>query len=149
MYKKYMDEPSSSIGKYMVGVGAGLVDKAKKSVLMLHRKSEFQDGVWEIVYGRLNQGESFLDALTRELKEETGIQTVTIIHPTRTWHLYRGPTRPEYELVGVTYLCESNTQSIRLSDEHDAYTWMTKKDVLACRTNDSIREDVLYLLDQI
>jgi hypothetical protein len=42
-----------------------------------------------------------------------------------TTHFYRGPTSPEYEMIGVEYACSiSDANGLRLSDEHSDSRWL-------------------------
>lgn len=44
-----------------------------------------------------------------------------------TTHFYRGPERPENELLGIVYCCSSpNLSKIRLSHEHTECRWVDR-----------------------
>lgn len=58
-------------------VGAIVIDNGK--VLLLHRAAgDFMAGLTELPSGTVDPNEGILDALTRETKEETGLQ-VTLV----------------------------------------------------------------------
>ncbi|MDF1515058.1 MAG: NUDIX domain-containing protein, partial [Anaerolineae bacterium] len=86
---------------------------------------DFAPGVWECVTGRVEQQESFVQALEREIVEEVGF------HAPPAWilgtsHFYRGEECDENELLGVIFGCEvEGVPEIVLSHEHDAYKWVT------------------------
>jgi 8-oxo-dGTP diphosphatase len=92
---------------------------------------DFATGQWECVTGRIEQGESFLQAGRREAFEELGLE----VHSEcilGTTHLDRGDTLPEHEMVGVHYGCSiQDATSMQLSDEHGAYQWVTGEEAQA------------------
>lgn len=80
---------------------------------------------WELPGGRLEFGESPDDTLMRELLEETGLAAKPI-HPIQTWSFFRGE---DTQIVGITFLCKTNTNLVELSTEHEAYAWITPDDL--------------------
>jgi 8-oxo-dGTP diphosphatase len=98
---------------------------------LLLRRAEHRDfgqGAWECVTGRVDQGESFEQALHREVWEEIGgeVQIEFIIAAT---HFYRGIARPENELLGLIYGCTiKNPQALAFSDEHSERRWVTAEE---------------------
>lgn len=96
-------------------------------VLVLHESSNNPDGTQTGRYGlpggRLNPGEHFLDALTREICEETGLE-VAVTTPLLVDE-WRPTVRGEHwQIVGVFYLCTAITTDIVLSHEHDGFLWI-------------------------
>lgn len=121
------------IGRYIAGIGALIWNPLDETYLLLKRATTKDYGaeMWECVTGRLDQGESFEDALRREVREEIGIE----VQPEfllGTSHFYRGEAIPENELIGVFYCCSTNTpEAIQTSDEHSEYRWLKAEDALA------------------
>lgn len=74
--------------------------------------------------GRIEFGESPVEALRREVAEETGLQ-VEPIAPLQVWHY----VKQRFQLVGIDYLCESHSGDVVLSDEHDAFRWLTEEEL--------------------
>ena len=74
--------------------------------------------------GRIEFGESPVEALRREVAEETGLQ-VEPIAPLQVWHY----VRQRFQLVGIDYLCESHSGDVVLSEEHDAFRWLTEEEL--------------------
>lgn len=115
------------IGRFRAGIGALLWSSSEDKYLLLRRSEEkdFASGVWECVTGRVDQGESFEDAVYREIREELDVEA-QIDFIIGTTHFYRGDTTPENELLGVIYLCSIHEpDSISISIEHSDYRWMT------------------------
>lgn len=118
------------IGQFR-GYIAALIREAENGRYLLLRRSADRDvggGSWECVTGRLNQGDSFGQALVREVREELGIdvQADFIIG---TSHFYRGTAIPENEMIGVQYCCTiADSKSIHLSHEHSESRWLTAEE---------------------
>lgn len=108
-------------GRFLVVV-AFLIER-DDHVLLLRRSAskDHAPGEWEVGSGRLRQGESALQAVLRESKEETGLD-VEVVQPLDTFHFYRGPTREE--AIGITFHCRAAGGALRLSPEHDQARWV-------------------------
>ena len=83
-----------------------------------------QIGKYQIPGGMIELGEPYMDALLREVKEETGL-TVRPIAPIMVdgWQ----PTLEgvKHQIIAVFYLCESQSDKVVLSHEHDDYAWVS------------------------
>ncbi len=115
-----------AIGRFFAGIAAVVRSPETGQYLLLRRSDskDFGAGVWECLTGRVEQGESFEDALHREVREELGV-AVALEHILGTTHFYRGPSLPENELLGVVYLCGlPNHPSIHISPEHSEFRWL-------------------------
>ena len=119
-----------TVGRFFAGVGS-LVRRPSDGIYLLLRRTEEKDfaaGAWECVTGRVDQGESFTDAVLREVREELGV-SAGIDFILGTMHFYRGDTRPESELVGVHYCCSvEDAEGIRLDWEHSEHRWVTARE---------------------
>jgi len=116
-----------SIGRFYAMIGALIRDLASGKYLVLRRSADkdLGAGQWECVTGRVDQGESYPEALHREVMEELGVD-VQIDFILRTEHFYRGEAKPENEMVGVLYCCSiDNPESIQTSWEHSEARWVT------------------------
>ena len=121
------------IGRFIAGIGALIRDPATGRYLFLRRSAskDFGAGAWECVTGRVDQGESFEQALHREVREEVGF-AVNIDFIIGTTHFYRGAARPENELLGIMYRCSPVEETfLRISGEHERYDWLTYAEAVA------------------
>ena len=89
------------VGHFLGGVAALIWDEASGAYLLLRRSAQkdFMSGDWECVTGRVDQGESYPQALRREVREEIGAE-VQIEFLIGLTHFYRGARTPENELLG-------------------------------------------------
>lgn len=120
-----------TIGRFLGGIAALIWNPVSEKYLLLRRSDQrdFQAGAWECVTGRVNQGESFEQALYREVLEETGA-VVQIEFLVATTHFYRGHPIPENELLGVIYSCTiQEPAAIHFGDEHSEQQWLTRAEI--------------------
>ncbi len=101
-------------------------------VLVLREPAErnlgSQHGLYGLAGGRMGMNESFDQALHREVLEETGLK-VDILYP-----IYVGEWTPVImgcpcHIVALFNICRATTTKVKLSQEHDDYQWIEKKDV--------------------
>jgi 8-oxo-dGTP diphosphatase len=122
-----------SIGRFQCGVAALLYHAPTETYLLLRRsgRRDFGANDWESVTGRVDQGESFEQAVYREVREEVGLE-VRIDFIIGTTHFYRGEPAPENELLGVKYACSIGSRdALSISDEHDEARWLTANEIYA------------------
>lgn len=80
---------------------------------------------WQAVGGRLEKGEKLEEGLRRETEEETGIINLEV---GKVIHVDEWFSRPEGELkhiVALFFLCKTTSDTVVLSEEHEAYAWVT------------------------
>ena len=77
---------------------------------------------WENSGGNIEDGETPEAAVFREVKEETGITDIEIKHIAYVSILEGEP--PDLLIV---YLCETATETVKVSFEHQAYIWADEK----------------------
>jgi 8-oxo-dGTP diphosphatase len=127
-----------SIGHFLGGIAALIWDPTTGEYLLLRRAStkDFKSGDWECVTGRVDQGESYTQALQREVREELGVpvQVEFIVGLT---HFYRGAQLPENELLGVIFGCTIHKrEAVQFGDEHSEMLWATAETIDALLSGD-------------
>ena len=121
-----------AIGRFYAGIAALIRARSDGRYLLLRRAAskDFGADAWECPTGRVDQGEGFEQAAHREVCEELGIE-MQIDGILGTTHFYRGPALPEYELVGVVFLCSiPEPLEPQLSAEHSEYRWLSGEEAL-------------------
>jgi len=84
-------------------------------------KASIKSPKFELPGGRMNFGEMAEETLIREMTEEIGLH-VKPVKLVDTWN-YVAETN---QVTGIIYLCVAeNPENIILSEEHDAYEWLS------------------------
>ncbi|CAJ0993615.1 NUDIX hydrolase [Pantoea sp. Nvir] len=102
---------------YRIVVGGIITVNNESGILFIKRsKHEFMPNVWEIPSGGMEHGETMLQALSREIKEETNLNILSVDD-------YKNAT--SYQVNEKNYL-QINFQVtcsgiLKLSDEHSNY----------------------------
>tara|TARA_Y100000310_G_scaffold320549_1_gene377111 strand:+ start:610 stop:1023 length:414 start_codon:yes stop_codon:yes gene_type:complete len=90
--------------------------------LLLH----YEEGHWDFPKGHIEENETDIEALKREIEEETSIKDVEIIQGFKeNIHYF---FRLEGELVSkdvVFYLVKTKIKRIKLSHEHMGFKWLS------------------------
>jgi 8-oxo-dGTP pyrophosphatase MutT (NUDIX family) len=96
---------------------------------------------WDYPKGHLKKDETNLEAATRELREETGLEAARVIP--HFAHKIRYFFRSGKKLVDksvVFFLAESEGEEVQLSDEHVGYAWLVYESALDRLTYPNARE---------
>lgn len=99
-----------------------IIQNQEKNVLILKHNT----GKWLLPGGKIQKGESWIDALKREVKEETGITEFEIkkILDIDSW------TENKTSYYVVTFIVAIfKPDKITLSDEHIEYAWIKLSDL--------------------
>ena len=100
-------------------------------ILVLRESSKYEDGTnankFDVVGGRLEAGERFDEALVREVKEETGLD-VKVGEPFFVSEWRPNVRGEDWQVVGIFFRCEADSDIVTLSVDHDAYLWINPND---------------------
>ncbi|MCL5288818.1 MAG: NUDIX hydrolase [Acidobacteria bacterium] len=110
----------------VVGVGGVVIVDGR--ALLIRRGTEPLKGQWSIPGGTLELGETLLDAVRRELREETSLEVRVLdlieiferISPGPETNFdapQAAPARPQYHFVIADYLCEAVSGSPRAGSD--------------------------------
>lgn len=121
----------------------GLVYNDAGQILLLRRSrpARGEMGYWELPGGGLDHGESPQQALSREVMEETRLQVV-IGKPLVVWDYNRGEN---VQIIGMTFACHRPQGEVVLSNEHDAYQWVSVDSIYGLK----VFPELLAELDQL
>ncbi|MDD3386615.1 MAG: NUDIX domain-containing protein [Candidatus Pacebacteria bacterium] len=113
-------------------------DKNEYLVLFKSDKEDINPKQIDIPGGRMEFGESFKDSLEREVKEELGIE-VEINNHSSVWNLIKD----DFHLVGITFNAKYIGGEIKLSFEHDNYSWLKKEDVFNSKYPEWLKDEFM------
>lgn len=110
-------------------LGAVIVKDRKVLILQRHENEETYPGMWELPSGKKENFESSEASLVREVREESGLD-IEVIMPVSVF---------DYQIDKPDEICDStqinflitviNNKDVVLSDEHQAYTWITDEQI--------------------
>lgn len=102
-----------------------IFNKKLNRFLLIQRSKKDSIGAntWENAGGNIACGENPEEAMKREIKEETGITDIRI---ERVAYVTLVNGKKPYLIIA--YLCETLTEAVALSDEHQAFIWADKDD---------------------
>lgn len=106
---------------YVVAVAAIIIRDGK---VLAMRRAAIKDagaGLWETLSGRVPLGEEPLETVKREILEESQL-TVTI--EPRPFTAYQAK-RKDLPMLVIVYRAHYISGEVVLSDEHDAYAWLS------------------------
>ncbi|WP_312071865.1 NUDIX hydrolase [Anaerotignum propionicum] len=98
---------------------------------------------WDLPGGGLHFYEHAQDGLCREIKEETNLE-VFVGEPVSLFDVIKN----HIHLCIFTYACRWKGGSVLLSEEHDAFVWMTKEEVTLSALPNWMKRDLLRALDR-
>ena len=113
------------MSKFVVVITAIITNKNKFLILKRSPSMEIHPNKWSFPGGKLEKGEDIYDCLSREIKEETGLEIqqelqyisdYTYERPNKDWTL------------GFCFLVTSESNHVKLSSEFKDYKWITKSE---------------------
>ena len=93
--------------------------------LLLKRSesSKIFPGIWQMVTGNIDEGESTANAVKRELFEETGIKAGKLFVTPRINSFYFPGT--DKIILSPVFLAMAENKDVTISDEHSEYKWVS------------------------
>lgn len=118
----------------VVGVGAVIVRDGK--ALLIKRGHEPRKGEWSLPGGLVELGESLLDALLREVKEETGLDVTVGPHVETFDRIHRDAGgRVRFHFLIVDYLCMPASGEPVAGTDADEVAWAGADELDRYRVN--------------
>jgi dihydroneopterin triphosphate diphosphatase len=100
--------------------------KGRKFLVIKRSETDIMyPGIWQIVTGKIEEGEKAYDTALREVREETGLEPVRMFVLPHTTSFY-SPASDSISLVPL-FVCEVGSRDVRLSYEHCKYAWLDAK----------------------
>jgi 8-oxo-dGTP diphosphatase len=102
--------------------------KYKDKILILKRspESSIHPNKWAFPGGKVEKDEELIEALSREIQEETGL---TITNKKTYISDYTYPRPDNTSTIGICFLVETNNNQVNLNNEFTEYKWIFPKDI--------------------
>ena len=111
---------------FLIGPRATIYNTKTNKVLLLQRNDG--NNVWEIPGGKRENNEDIVDALKREVQEETGL----IINEYKL--VYVSPIFENHPVLkpflNIGYLCFTEESEVIISNEHLDYKWVNVEELV-------------------
>jgi 8-oxo-dGTP diphosphatase len=121
-------------GHPVVGVGAVIVRDGK--AVIVRRAHEPRKGEWSLPGGRVDLGESLVDATRREMREETGLDVAVGEMIEVFDRIHRHDGRVRYHFVIVDFLCAVVGGELCAGDDAEAVAWVSSDEAEAYGVNE-------------
>jgi ADP-ribose pyrophosphatase YjhB (NUDIX family) len=108
----------------LVGVGAVIVEDGR--VLLVRRGTEPMLGHWTLPGGMLEVGESLMEGVVREVREETGLTVEPVELVELLDRIHRDGERVRYHYVIADYLCRVVGGVLNAASDADAVRWVER-----------------------
>ena len=98
----------------------------RKKILCVQRgpaKYDYISEKWEFPGGKIEEGETKLEAIVREIKEELHMNILVDGFLMTVHHTY-----PDFQLTMDTFLCSTETDELTLT-EHGNFKWLDKSEL--------------------
>lgn len=102
-----------------------VVVNEKDELLVLRRKNHPAKDEWWFPGGRMRRGETFEEALNREVREETGLDVKIVKFLGAYSRVF-----PERHDVSIVFLCRCGRGNVVLNSEHSEYKFLDASEAL-------------------
>lgn len=127
--------------KHIVAITAVIKNIEGNKILTIKRNKDeiAYPGKWAFPGGKLEKGETVLDTLKREVKEEVGLE----IEDYKLFLKDYTFIRPDgHNVVGLTFLVKAKNNKIILSKDFEDYKWVTLNDFNSLDHIEGMEEEV-------
>jgi len=116
--------------------------------LMLKRSTgKYYEHLWQGVAGKIEKGETAVQTILRELKEETGQKPVKMFAVDHIASFYDAKN-DRIQMVPI-FGIEVENSEVQLSEEHSEYKWISFEEALALLTWKGQKEGLQTVHDEI
>jgi len=138
----YLVEEAKNDGISRLVVGA-VVSSTSKVLLLKRPKSDFMGGIYELPSGKVEEGESLEDALTREVLEETEI-VITEIKSYLGYFDYESKSGRNTRQFNFFVVGQEPIEIVL--QEHDEYVWVSPSQLDSYPVTDSVKEVIGHII---
>lgn len=121
---------------YTLQVGVKILIQNEDGKYLLLRRSlekypETSDNRWSIVGGRINPGQTLLENLRREVREECGLTLIDEPVLIAAQDILNVVGYPDRHVVRLTYIGKAEGEIVIDAEENDMYQWFSLEELRA------------------
>ncbi|MHA1212245.1 MAG: NUDIX domain-containing protein [Candidatus Heimdallarchaeota archaeon] len=136
-------------GRFLFAVAA-ILENPQGKILLLKRGDYNKSlaNIWDVVGGGVDQLEDPFIALTREIREETGINNFELIKALDVFSYFENNNNNFPGLIGITFWCKTSERKIILSHEHTEYKWLEPHSALEISEHPVVTQNIKQFIDE-
>ena len=115
--------------------------------MMKRSPGKYYEHLWQGVAGKIEKGETAVQTVVRELKEETGMKPKKMFAADHIANFY--DARNDRILMVPIFGIEVENSDVRLSEEHSEYKWVSFDEALDLLTWKGQKEGLRTVHDEI
>lgn len=123
---------------YIVAVAAIILREGKILAMRRAATKDAGAGLWETLSGRVPLGEEPLESVKREIQEECGLTVRVEEQPFTAYQAFR----KNIPMIVIVYRAHYISGEVLMSDEHDAFDWLTPAEFAESSTLTKLVETV-------
>jgi ADP-ribose pyrophosphatase YjhB (NUDIX family) len=130
------------------GVGALIIDNGR--ILLVERGKDPLKGYWSLPGGAVETGELLVDALRREVREETGLE-VEVLHLLEIFERITKSDdgRTQYHFILIDYICRPIGGALEASDDASRAEWFRPEEIAGLKITKGTPEFIAKAFDWI
>jgi 8-oxo-dGTP diphosphatase len=106
----------------ILGQKAFIINTNKEILILKRQNSEVYNDLWDVPGGKLEEGDTLLEAISREIREETGLKLQRIISVLSS-SKFQGQASDKPIIFRNIYLVKAEGDVV-ISNEHQEYKWV-------------------------
>ena len=119
----------------------------KDKILLLQRsaKEKIYPGLWELPSVKRENLESSIEAVKREVREETGLN-IEIVRPLNIFEYLMEKDDLIKDTTQINFLAKvKGKYKVKISKEHDNFAWVEKKELSKYKISKEIKNTILKI----
>lgn len=132
--------PKSNPERIRISVRGVLKDKGKLLLLKRSARDKHMPKVWEFPGGKLEDGQTLMQSLKREIKEEAGISVSVIDDPVVLFETVKRGRYDGFSYIQIVYPVKISGGKIKVGDEHDECGWFSEKEIMKMKTKSGTKK---------
>lgn len=124
-------------------VAAGIILNNNKVLIIQRAANDSFPNMWEVPSGKREEFETTENAVTREVKEETGLD-VKVVKPVGVFEFRVEKDTEIRDVTQICFLCKpAGGIEVKLSSEHQNFTWVGLEELINYNLSQETKENII------